>query len=197
MEIVEIKNQYILGMYVNMQIILIRHGKTKSNLENKIISDTDEQLCQEGIESLLNVEYPDVCKVISSPMKRCIQTASIIYLNKSIQINSNLRQFCFKQWEGRQYEDIKSIYQQYFDEVVDTQIQLYIEQTCTSFENLVYNNVDASPLGIVTHGGQIKVILSRYVYPKRNFSSWKVKNGGAYLLDFDLKNKKASVLSMT
>jgi broad specificity phosphatase PhoE len=57
--------------------------------------------------------------------------------------------------------------------------------------------VDASPLGIVTHGGQIKVILSRYVYPKRNFSSWKVKNGGAYLLDFDLKNKKASVLSMT
>lgn len=91
MEIVEIKNQYILGMYVNMQIILIRHGKTKSNLENKIISDTDEQLCQEGIESLLNVEYPDVCKVISSPMKRCIQTASIIYLNKSIQINSNLR----------------------------------------------------------------------------------------------------------
>ncbi len=57
--------------------------------------------------------------------------------------------------------------------------------------------MDASPLGIVTHGGQIKVILSRYVYPKRNFSSWKVKNGGAYLLDFDLKNKKASVLSMT
>lgn len=137
-----------------------------------------------------------MCVVISCPMKRCVQTAEIVYPNRPLKIDSNLREFHFKQWEGQRYEDIKPMYQQYFDEAVDEQIQLYIEQTCLTFEKLAYDNADAFPLGIVTHGGQIKVILSRYVYPKRKFSLWKVKNGGVFTIDFDLKNKKASVLTL-
>ena len=191
---VEIIN--ILGMYVKMQIVLIRHGKTKSNLENIMISNSDEQLCQEGIDCLRNTVYPSVCKLISSPMKRCIQTASIIYPDKPIQINKNLREFFLKHWEGQQYENMKSIYQQYFDEAVDEQIQSYIEQTRMTFEKLIYDNVGGKSLGIVTHGGQIKVILSQYVHPKRKFSLWKVKNGSAFKIYFDLASKKAFVLSV-
>ena len=44
-------------MYVNTQIVFICHGKTKSNMENRIISNTDEPLCQVGIENLKNTEF--------------------------------------------------------------------------------------------------------------------------------------------
>ena len=66
-----------------MKVILIRHGATMGNQEKRYIGITDEALCDTGIEKLLkNVHkdiYPAADKIYVSPMKRCIQTAQIIY----------------------------------------------------------------------------------------------------------------------
>ena len=40
----------------NMDVYLIRHGKTKGNLEGRYIGTTDEPLCEEGKQSL-RAEY--------------------------------------------------------------------------------------------------------------------------------------------
>ena len=62
-----------------MEIILIRHGKTKGNLEKRYIGITDEPLTDEGAHELRQIKYPDADIIISSPMLRCVQTAEIIY----------------------------------------------------------------------------------------------------------------------
>ena len=69
-----------------MKIIFIRHGKTAGNLEKRYIGRTDESLCSKGKDKLLRRTYPDCKTVITSGMKRCIQTAEIIYPNKKIDV---------------------------------------------------------------------------------------------------------------
>ena len=53
-----------------MKIYLIRHGKTKGNLEERYIGRTDEPLCEAGRENLKKYQYPQVEMVFTSPMKR-------------------------------------------------------------------------------------------------------------------------------
>ena len=56
----------------NMDVYLIRHGKTKGNLEGRYIGTTDEPLCEEGKQSLMQMadakKYPAVEALFVSPM---------------------------------------------------------------------------------------------------------------------------------
>ena len=62
-----------------MRVILIRHSKTAGNLKGRYIGTTDEPLCEEGIRLLEGKTYPAAELVYVSPMKRCRETASLIY----------------------------------------------------------------------------------------------------------------------
>lgn len=91
-----------------MKYILIRHGKTKGNLERRYIGcRTDEELCSDGINELQKYGYPDVDRVFASPMKRCLQTAGIIYPGKPVQLVDDFRECDFGEFEGYNYEELK------------------------------------------------------------------------------------------
>ncbi len=64
-----------------MEILLIRHGKTRGNLEGRYIGRTDEPLLKESGDVLQQSPYrefePDVIYV--SPMRRCRETAEILF----------------------------------------------------------------------------------------------------------------------
>ena len=63
-----------------MKWILIRHGQTQGNREHRYIGcRTDEPLCPEGIAQLQNRHYPPVSRVFVSPMRRCVETADLLY----------------------------------------------------------------------------------------------------------------------
>lgn len=64
------------------EIVLLRHSMTKGNMEGRYIGcRTDEPLCEEGIRLLKNHSYPAVCLICASPMKRCVETAQVIWGN--------------------------------------------------------------------------------------------------------------------
>ncbi len=62
-----------------MRMYLIRHSITYGNTLGRYIGTTDEPLCQEGVELLQKKIYPGVDAVYASPLKRCTETAEIIY----------------------------------------------------------------------------------------------------------------------
>ena len=66
-----------------MDVYLIRHGKTKGNLEGRYIGTTDEPLCEEGKQSLMQMadakKYPAVEALFVSPMLRCRESAKILF----------------------------------------------------------------------------------------------------------------------
>ena len=85
-----------------MKWILIRHGQTQGNMEHRYIGcRTDESLCEQGASALQARKYPPVKKVYASPMKRCLETAAILYPDVPVEIIENFRECDFGDWENK------------------------------------------------------------------------------------------------
>lgn len=64
-----------------MEILLLRHGKTRGNLEGRYVGRTDEPLLPSTAEELKQSGYRGFCPdlVYASPMLRCRQTAELLF----------------------------------------------------------------------------------------------------------------------
>ena len=93
-----------------MKIVLIRHGATAGNIKKRYIGITDEDLCASGIESIHNNikagYYQGVQAVYVSPMKRCRQTAELIYPEYKQHIVPDFRECDFGIFEGKNYKEL-------------------------------------------------------------------------------------------
>ena len=91
-----------------LNMILIRHGKTYGNtLKRYIGGRTDESLCQEGIHLLQEKTYPKASFVYVSPMKRCRETAALLYPGIPTEVCEKLRECDFGIFENKNYEESK------------------------------------------------------------------------------------------
>ena len=92
-----------------MKIVLIRHLCTPGNEKKQYIGRTDESLSENAVEAFQRSRnsYPTVQSVIASPMKRCIETARLIYPRADICTEPMLRECDFGLFEGRTYEELK------------------------------------------------------------------------------------------
>ena len=68
---------------------LVRHGLTAGNLEGRYVGGrTDLPLCKACKAALKNLyeseKYPRVPLVFSSPMKRCVETAGILFPSREV-----------------------------------------------------------------------------------------------------------------
>lgn len=92
-------------------LAFIRHGATKANEEHRYLGKTDEGLSKEGIRELLSYKkqciYPRVECLFTSPMKRCLETAQILYPNLSPTVIAEWEETDFGQFEYKNYEDLK------------------------------------------------------------------------------------------
>lgn len=95
-----------------MNLYIIRHGNTKWNTLNLIQGSKDIPLDNKGInESILLKEKLnnfDIDLIISSPLKRALQTATIIGNDKKIPIEiiEDLIEVDFGIWQGLTWEKI-------------------------------------------------------------------------------------------
>ena len=137
---------------------LIRHSITKGNLEKRYIgAKTDEPLCKAGYELLKEKHYPKVEKVIASPMKRCIETAQLLFPDTQIQIEESLRECDFGEFENKNYQELKDNpkYQEWIDSMATLAFpggespQQFKDRCIAGFDKMVdtcirrhYRNVD-------------------------------------------------------
>lgn len=166
-----------------MKIYLIRHGKTAGNLEKRYIGVTDEPLCDEGISELQKRRYPDCELVISSPMKRCIETARLIYPNKKIVIYDELAECDFGDFEGKNYIELSenSDYQKWIDsggafpfpngESLDD----FKLRCIRGFDEMICRYSERESISFVIHGGAVMAITERYC--KCGFYDHQIGNG--------------------
>lgn len=171
-----------------MKIYLIRHGATAGNLEKKYIGcRTDEPLCAEGIraaekKSELTVKInPDA--VFSSPMKRCIQTAGILFPGRKPLIYEELSECDFGRFEGKNYRELSGDedYQKWIDSGGTMQFPEgelpadFRKRCCSGFERMVSeNSFDTAVL--VAHGGTIMSVLSEFAPEKKDYFSWHTEH---------------------
>ena len=101
-----------------MQILFFRHSMTAGNLEHRYLGcKTDEPLCQEGIafakQQVKQGSFPLPEQVFVSPMRRCRETASILFPNLKQQIHPDLRECDFGMFEGKNYRADKYLLRQW------------------------------------------------------------------------------------
>lgn len=188
------------------ELILIRHGKTAGNLLGRYIgSRTDEPLCDEGREGLAGKQLPEVERLYVSPMKRCVETAEILWPGfdrKKMQKVTDLRECDFGDFENKNYKELSGNgdYQAWIDSngtlpfpngesmdafksrCLEAFARIVEEVSGAEQEWIASGKTGIFRAGIVVHGGTIMAILEQYGYPKATYFDYQVKNGCGYRL---------------
>ena len=179
------------------EILLIRHGKTKGNLQGRYIGcRTDEPLCEEGISELRGKSFPPADCVFASPMKRCTETAGVLWPGCVPILVPDFRECDFGRFENKNYQELNGDpdYQAWVDSGGELPFpegespEQFRRRCREAFAGLVREffwgrpGGDARRAAIVAHGGTIMAILETYGFPKKDYFDFQVKNGCGYLL---------------
>ena len=176
-----------------MSWILIRHGMTKGNLEKRYVGcRTDETLCPEGIAPLRQHPYPPVQYVYSSPMKRCLETAALIYPGIPVRIIPDFRECDFGEFEYKNYAELngREDYQAWIDSGGELPFpggesrEAFSARTVAAFRSLPPCGTNDNR-ALIVHGGTIMAIMEAAASPKGSYFDFQVKNGWGYILDCD------------
>lgn len=191
-----------------MEFVFIRHGSTSGNLQSRYIGSTDEELCKEGInglkDNLYRNIYPKAGIVFASPMKRCIQTADIIYPYKRLYIIDCFREIDFGRFEGKNYIELNGDieYQKWIDSGGIGKFpggedrQVFSERCISGFkeallicQGLVQDGVlnEDAAVPFVVHGGTIMSIMEAYAGEgKGSYFNYQCSNGHGYICSLDI-----------
>ena len=181
-----------------IRVYLIRHSITKGNLKKRYIgARTDEPLCQAGYDLLKNKQYPTVEKVIASPMKRCLETARVLFPENDILVEEGLRECDFGQFENKNYQELSGNkeYQAWIDSNGTLPFpegesqESFQKRSKEAFERCIEQCLkeDVKDVAFVVHGGTIMSILSACANEKKDYFSWQVKNAEGFLVEVEEK----------
>ena len=181
-----------------MKVILIRHGKTPGNLLKQYIGRTDQSLAEEGIaelkviadsESFREELQPENVKTIYvSPMKRCKETAKILFPNANQIVHEDLREMDFGIFEEKNYKDLENSKE--YDAWLKTQCEAKVpdgeqkadfsKRSCEAFLQCLEQSKEQEEICFLVHGGTIMSVLEAYGEPEKEYYQWYAENGHGY-----------------
>ena len=183
----------------NIEIYLIRHGKTYCNEQHLYCGKSDIDLSHTGILELQNKrkKYPECDIYFTSGMKRTDSTFKILFPKEEFIHIKELGEYNFGDFELKGYNDIKDI-KEYSDWINDKTLKIkcpggesrfeFIERVKRGFSSLVFKVAESnkkSALGVI-HGGAIGIILEIFYDDSKKFYEWQPANGEGYRLLIDI-----------
>ena len=179
-----------------IKLTLIRHGSTKGNEEQRYIGRTDEGLSDKGIQIINEKKsvYEKCDLLFMSPLKRCRQTARLLFPDMDALIIEEWKEMDFGCFEGKNFSELSndSRYKAWVDSgckglIPDGEnFDDFVNRTLLGFEKCVdicktHTNVES--VTAVVHGGTIMAILSSLT--NTDFFDYHVKNGEGYCLELE------------
>lgn len=178
-----------------IKLVMIRHGVTPSNKEHRYLGRTDEGLSMEGERALQEARdtYPSVDYLFASPMKRCVQTARILYPKQEIFVIPDWVETDFGDFEGKNYVELMD--NEYYQKWIDSNGTLpfpngesredFIERCKQGFYKMLLqlksqNHMNITmTAGLVIHGGTIMSLLSTFCGGE--YFDYQVGGGQGYI----------------
>ena len=178
-----------------IKLVMIRHGATPSNKEHRYLGRIDEGLSMEGEQALQEARnaYPYIDYLFSSPMRRCTQTARILYPKQEIFVIPEWMEMDFGDFEGKNYAELKD--NEYYQKWIDSNGTLpfpngesredFTERCKQGFYKMLLqlknqNQINsAMAAGLVIHGGTIMSLLSTFCGGE--YFDYQVANGQGYI----------------
>lgn len=158
-----------------MNIYILRHGETELNKKKILQGNSDSNLTNDAIikAKSLNTWYKKIKfdRIISSNLKRAIDTAKLVSGEEDIIIDENISEMRFGYWQGKSKEEIfkneleKMNYENYFFnpnlyvpvEGGET-FESIVNRAKKFFDDIKKFDVNENIL-VVTHGAFIKALL--------------------------------------
>ena len=175
-----------------MRIQLIRHFKTAGNIQRRYIGRSDEALV---LPVAITTPYKPAEIVITSPMRRCIETSRFIYPKTPMISCDKMRECDFGAFEGKTYEELKDLpaYIRWLDskgEIAppDGEGASAFKKRCIAgFEEMIAVLIPKAyqAVSMVVHGGVIMAIMAAFNEEGRDFYQWQVGNGEGYSVLLD------------
>ena len=178
-----------------LKIWLIRHGMAEGNRHQRYIGVTDEPLCEEGRELLGKFTYPKPQAVFVSPLKRCLETAAILFGDPKVRIIDQLAECDFGEFENKNYQELDG--NEHYQSWIDSGGLLpfpggesreeFKRRNVTGFQKAVNGCLrnGISLAALVVHGGTIMNVMEEYADEDRSFYDWHVQNGKGYEVEID------------
>lgn len=175
-------------------IHLIRHGAISPTLQGRYIGTTDEPLSEKGRTDIRRLEatmdYPYAKVVFTSPLKRCTQTAKLIYPDIEPLVIDQLMEYNFGEWENKTADELRG------DETFakwlagDNSVKPprgesnadFTRRICVMFESIVDGlmKTGTTDAAIIAHGGVMNTLLAVYGIPQAKPFDWACDNGYGY-----------------
>lgn len=180
-------------------LVFIRHGETQANRERRYLGRTDEGLSESGIEILRAYKekknYPAVEYLFSGPMKRCMETAKILYPDLCPVVIPEWTEIDFGRFEYKNYEELSNDrqYQAWLDSggmrafPGGESREAFIRRCESGFIRMCgilckaagQKGDEPVRAGLIVHGGTIMALLSSY--GEGQYFDHQVSNGRGYL----------------
>lgn len=158
-----------------MKLYLVRHGQTDMNKEKLYYGWTDCPINEIGIkqgQTLYGFFKNVVCdKVITSDLKRSVETAEIITKGKNIVLDKRkeFRELNFGLWEGKHYKILQQEYPEAFEQwgkdwknfciPEGEAFFAFYERIRKALEQVIKETAEEETVLLVTHNGVMSVML--------------------------------------
>lgn len=187
-----------------ISLLFIRHGYTKGNEEKRYVGITDESLSESGKEKLVMQleKYKDIDPdiIFVSPMKRCLETAQILFPHKKYEVIDDFRECDFGQFEYKNYKELdgNEYYQRFIDSggmtgFPDGELPEMFRARCQEAFLAVMKQIEDArevrSIAFVVHGGTIMSILDGFSKPHKDYFAWKVSNGEGFFAKMHVDEK--------
>lgn len=191
------------------KIHLIRNAPGEGYGEGRYIGHTDIPLSEEGRAQAQQMRddyvYPFAETVFTSPLKRCKETAAILYPNKEAVEIEGLIECNFGEFENKTADELKD--NEAFSEWLAGKAAPpfgessadFGKRICSTFEKIAEGMMKSGVFetAIVTHGGVISIILAAYGLPQAPMHEWMAPDCCGYTIRLDpamwMRSKKVEV----
>lgn len=196
-------------------LALIRHGETEANARRRYLGKTDESLSERGKQLLLSYKeqnlYPKAAYLFVSPMKRCVETAKILYPTQKPIVFPEWAEMDFGRFEYKNYEELKDdpAYQQWIDSGGMSAFpggesrEAFVRRCGVGFrkmfgvlqeappDNQGGNSAEPVRAAAIVHGGTIMALLSSYAKGdcQKGYFDYQTANGRGYLCRIGQRNR--------
>lgn len=177
-------------------VYLFRHGLTKGNVNAQYIGHTDLPITTDSISALKSIKakhhYPDVDAVFVSPLKRCRESAEIMFPKNNALVINEFIEYNFGEFEGFTAEELKN--NEDFKEWLRGDMNArppygesnaeFFSRVCYAFERLVEGMIKSGTetVAIVGHAGVLMAILACYGLPEAPMAHWQMEAGYGFKL---------------
>jgi alpha-ribazole phosphatase len=173
-------------------IALFRHGVTEENKRKAYLGWNDSPLCLESKAISTTKRYE---RYFSSDLQRCVCTAGMLFPNTSPYLLKELREMNFGKWEGKTYNELKEngLYRQWLSDPVNhcppegESFHKFTKRVQAGWDKITHEVLSSrlQRCAVITHGGVIRYLLSKFAPEQKEFWSWQAKHDQGYELIFD------------